>query len=491
MSIITNIRDTSEVSGEQTPTCTQEVRATLSTLCDEESGVIELRAWTRNSGIQSGFYNDLDKLAKDATQLDASGEAECIAITMNPVNRELLFRSHNRLHRAGKGDTTADENIVNRRWLLIDFDPVREPHTNSTPEEHAMALNKALAVREWLTNLGWTMPAIGSSGNGAHLLYRIELGNDGEAKEIVKSVLRIIAEQFSDDKIEIDKSVSNASRVLRLYGTTNRKGLNTEERPQRLSQLLWEEIPSEIKVVSASQLRELVSSPTEPTPDVPNKGIRLSIKQSTWAEQNPDLVQIFLTDGKKNDKGIYEMRGRCHGGKGETALCYNPENGAGWCNKGCDTETIRHAFGLPLTSQNTQLLRGNSKAGDKKLIKKDELVNLAADVELFCEPDGEGDKAYATVPVNGHHETYRINSSQFRLWLTNEFYKKFGEAVSSQPMQDALNTLAAKASFDGVKRKVFTRIAEQNGKLYYDLGDEAWRVVEIDAEGWRILQAVS
>jgi hypothetical protein len=125
--------------------------------------------------------------------------------------------------------------------------------------------------------------------------------------------------------------------------------------------------------------------------------------------------------------------------------------------------------------------------GNKKLIKKDELVNLAADVELFCEPDGEGDKAYATVPVNGHYETYRINSSQFRLWLTNKFYKKFGEAVSNQPMQDALNTLAAKASFDGVKHKVFTRIAEQNGKLYYDLGDEAWRVVEIDAEGWRIL----
>lgn len=151
MDILSQAANEREVSEEtQTLTNVQKIRESLSLLCNEKAGIIELRAWTRNDGIQSGFYSDLSKLAKDAAQLDASGDAECIAVTMNPVSKELLFLSANSLHRAGKGETTADEDILSRRWLLIDFDPVRKPHTNSIPEEHALALNKALAVREWL-----------------------------------------------------------------------------------------------------------------------------------------------------------------------------------------------------------------------------------------------------------------------------------------------------------------------------------------------------
>jgi hypothetical protein len=127
------------------------------------------------------------------------------------------------------------------------------------------------------------------------------------------------------------------------------------------------------------------------------------------------------------------------------------------------------------------------EAPQQKFIKKDQLVRLAADGELFCEPDGNGEKAYATVPVNGHFETYSINSQEFRLWLTNEFYKVHEEAVSNQPMQDAINTLKAKAYYDGGKHRVFIRIGEADGKLYYDLGDDLWRVVEIGEHGWRVL----
>jgi hypothetical protein len=58
-------------------------------------------------------------------------------------------------------------------------------------------------------------------------------------------------------------------------------------------------------------------------------------------------------------------------------------------------------------------------------------------------------------------------------------------------MQDALNTLEAKAYFEGKKHQVFIRLGELNGKIYYDLGDEKWSVVEIDSEGWRILDKSS
>jgi len=39
--------------------------------------------------------------------------------------------------------------------------------------------------------------------------------------------------EYSDDSVEFDRSVRNPSRIFRLYGTINRKGLNTPDRPNR------------------------------------------------------------------------------------------------------------------------------------------------------------------------------------------------------------------------------------------------------------------
>ena len=47
--------------------------------------------------------------------------------------------------------------------------------------------------------------------------------------------------------------------------------------------------------------------------------------------------------------------------------------------------------------------------------------------------------------------------------------------------------IEAKAHFDGPERPVFIRVGGLDGRLYLDLGDEAWRAVEIDATGWRVI----
>ncbi|WP_371055131.1 hypothetical protein [Rhodosalinus sp. K401] len=54
-------------------------------------------------------------------------------------------------------------------------------------------------------------------------------------------------------------------------------------------------------------------------------------------------------------------------------------------------------------------------------------------------------------------------------------------------MQAALNVIEAKAHFDGPERQVFIRVGGHEGRLYLDLGDDAWRAVEIDAAGWRVV----
>jgi hypothetical protein len=47
--------------------------------------------------------------------------------------------------------------------------------------------------------------------------------------------------------------------------------------------------------------------------------------------------------------------------------------------------------------------------------------------------------------------------------------------------------IEAKAHFDAPQRIVYIRVGGLEGRLYLDLGDEAWRAVEIDATGWRVI----
>ena len=50
-----------------------------------------------------------------------------------------------------------------------------------------------------------------------------------------------------------------------------------------------------------------------------------------------------------------------------------------------------------------------------------------------------------------------------------------------------LNVIEAKAHFDAPEREVRIRVGGMEGCLYLDLGDEAWRAVEVDSAGWRVI----
>jgi hypothetical protein len=122
------------------------------------------------------------------------------------------------------------------------------------------------------------------------------------------------------------------------------------------------------------------------------------------------------------------------------------------------------------------------------------LVRLVEDAaELFHDAEG---RAYITVPVGDHHETYRLKSNQACAW-SRKLYRDHtgGKSIGGQALQDALNDLEGTAQFGstndtrhGAEREVHVRLAENANSIYLDLGDDTWRVVEIDANGWRVLQ---
>lgn len=108
----------------------------------------------------------------------------------------------------------------------------------------------------------------------------------------------------------------------------------------------------------------------------------------------------------------------------------------------------------------------------------------AAGVAFWHDP---AKNAYASVDVAGHGQNYRLESKEFARWVAARAYEAGMTPPGGANLADALRTFAAWALNDGPERQPFKRVGERDGKWYLDLGDNRWRVVEIDASGWRIL----
>ena len=122
--------------------------------------------------------------------------------------------------------------------------------------------------------------------------------------------------------------------------------------------------------------------------------------------------------------------------------------------------------------------------GGRRPTQADILIDLAEAAELFHSADGT---AFADLDINGHRETWPVRTKGFKRWLARQFYEATGGAPSSEALQSALNVVEAKAHFDAPQRPVYIRVGGIDGSLYLDLGDEAWRAVEITTTGWRVV----
>jgi hypothetical protein len=140
--------------------------------------------------------------------------------------------------------------------------------------------------------------------------------------------------------------------------------------------------------------------------------------------------------------------------------------------------------GCRVTVLDDAVAEENGDAGGRGPTQADILIYLAQTAELFHAPDGTG---FADLDINGHRETWPIRAKGFRRWLARRFFEATEGAPSSEALQSALNVIEAKAHFDAPERVVHVRIGGLDGKLYLDLGDEAWRAVQIDTTGWRVI----
>ena len=106
-----------------------------------DGGVVEVRALA-DGVTHSGYFDDHEALARAVEALDADPAVAGIYVTLNSVNPALLARRANRikLRLSRKDATTADADIIRRRWLPVDIDPVRRSRSRHTSRSRASLL---------------------------------------------------------------------------------------------------------------------------------------------------------------------------------------------------------------------------------------------------------------------------------------------------------------------------------------------------------------
>jgi hypothetical protein len=129
----------------------------------------------------------------------------------------------------------------------------------------------------------------------------------------------------------------------------------------------------------------------------------------------------------------------------------------------------------PVTSGDTERTRAPEK-----------LLRIAAGARPFRRPDG---RYSVSIAVDGHQECHDLESPEVIRWLTRRYYESAGRLPSSASLAATIRALAAQADIARSCGADFVRVGsdESGSSIVVDLGDSAWRAVEIQATGWQVV----
>jgi hypothetical protein len=226
------------------------IRQTLE-LMKAGNELVEIRIMSGKT--HSGYFKSVDKVVEELKRYEAGN----IYFVLNEISDACYSREQKDYISEKASKTTSDSDIVKRDWLLIDIDPVRPSGTSSSDEEKEKAKTVINKVYAYLRDTGFKPPIVCDSGNGYHLLYKIEMENNPKSVETIKTLLQVLDMYFSDKDCGVDKTVFNASRITKLYGTVARKGTDTPDRPHRESKIL--QVPKTIEITPTSLLEKVAS----------------------------------------------------------------------------------------------------------------------------------------------------------------------------------------------------------------------------------------
>lgn len=457
--------------------------------------------WTQNNekGIIAGWFNDLDKAQDLIVNLDKQS-VNGIYLTLNPCVKALLGRANNKL-KAGVSRTT-DKDVTSLSWLLIDIDPERPSGISSSDHEKDIAKALMENIKKDLMTIGWPEPICADSGNGYHLLFRLEdLEPSSENVELNKQFLQKLADRY-DSEVKIDQKVFNPARITKLYGTMTRKGDHIEDRPHRRSKII--SIPEKLSVLKQKQIAEYVGK-TEVNAGLKNQDAKRTESVNNNQGSKLDVRKYLTTNGIKikkikdlGNRTLFELK-EClfdpsHNG-GEAFITQFENGGFDYsCHHGsCSKYTWKDArqkisgtANLKFQLDQDEDDRSPQVDVDEKASQSKKIVDLIDGSQLFKTEDSD---TYCRLNDDkGNVVLHRIESESFKHFLSWKYYKICQQPPNSTAINDAAKMIHAMAIYEGTQRDVFLRYGSHKGKIYVDLGTKSWEAVEIDEAGWRIVK---
>ena len=203
-------------------------------LLKEGDPVIELRC-IHPAGNPPQVQHFCDSNYSSFTELKTAFEEQALALNNQGFNTYSLL---NPLKSDFCGKAAKDQDVQSRRLLLIDIDRSGDTKQPASDGEVEHAKSLAQEVSTYLGTLGWPDPTRMMSGNGVHLYYRLaDLENNASSKALIKRTLINLAGRFNTLESNIDTTVFNASRITKVPGTVSRKGVNSDYRPYRMTEV--------------------------------------------------------------------------------------------------------------------------------------------------------------------------------------------------------------------------------------------------------------
>lgn len=251
-----------------------------------------------------------------------------------------------------------DEQILERRVLPFDLDPAREPKERSaTSDEHTLAVRagKLLTCYLWecLDRLGKSRSclAFGPSGNGFHCLLAVSIPEASEVSGLYTSILQAARRRvrtWIDTGVDVDLTLSNASRLLPIYGTKKCKG---GEDPELKIRHRWSYLAAQrpAERLSLENLRALLVMMLDGLPEVAPKEPTARVVSTTTlpktskSKSNPEsaaawrafrdalaavpLEAILSNEGLLDDRGKPICPGHGEAARGTDVAIISSRNG--------------------------------------------------------------------------------------------------------------------------------------------------------------------
>lgn len=236
----------------------------------------------------SGYYRNIENIIRDIEPLSERPNMQMYFV-MNKISEDCYERPQCERMVEKPKNTTTDQNIEGRKWIMLDFDTERAAGVGSTDEQWQEARAVALKVYDFLKAQGFYDPIVTHSGNGVHIYIRVNLANNDDNKKLIERFLHAMSMMFSDEKVKIDLAVANAARITKLVGTMAKKGTNTANRPWRMSKYLH--IPAEIKPNDKAYIEKIANMYPEERP-APSK-------ENNYGQSRFDLVGFLNKHGLK------------------------------------------------------------------------------------------------------------------------------------------------------------------------------------------------